>query len=86
VISATQDWALATLPDGWREAIGMDERQQKLGEANAPTASFLAAFVSELSLALVSGGVRLGALSHMSCSGAENLHATVQSDGCPIRR
>jgi hypothetical protein len=40
-ISAVQDWALAKLPDSWREAIGMDERQQKLDEANAPTASFL---------------------------------------------
>lgn len=38
---AAQDYSLKAMPDSWREAIGMDDRQQKLDESQHPVASFL---------------------------------------------
>jgi predicted GNAT family acetyltransferase len=39
--SAAQDWALKKLPDSWVDALGMDDRQQRLDETQHSTASFL---------------------------------------------
>lgn len=36
-----QDWALSSLPDSWKDALGQGEQQQRLEEAQHPTASFL---------------------------------------------
>jgi hypothetical protein len=41
LIAKAQDWALAKLPDSWREKIGMDDRQAQLDEGQHPVASFL---------------------------------------------
>lgn len=40
-IAAAQNYALSKFPDSWKEAIGQDERQQQLDEAQHSTASFL---------------------------------------------
>lgn len=40
-VSAAQDWALSKLPDSWREAIGQDDRQQKLDQEHHGTAAFM---------------------------------------------
>lgn len=40
-VSAAQHWALSKLPDSWREAIGQDDRQQRVDEGEHPVASFL---------------------------------------------
>ena len=40
-LSSAQHWALSKMPDSWREAIGMDDRQEKLDEGQHPVASFL---------------------------------------------
>src|SRR6185437_4678510 len=36
-----QDWALKAAPDDWKEAIGQDDRQQRLDQEQHPYASFL---------------------------------------------
>jgi hypothetical protein len=43
--SAAQDWALKKLPDSWVDALGMDDRQQRLDESQHSTASFLGGLV-----------------------------------------
>lgn len=40
-IAHVQNWALSKLPDSWREAIGMDDRQEQIDQAEHPVASFL---------------------------------------------
>ena len=40
-LSSAQDWALSKLPDSWREAIGLDDRQEKIDAAAHGTASFI---------------------------------------------
>src|ERR1039458_9570491 len=40
-LSSAQHWALSKMPDSWREAIGMDDRQEKLDEGQHPGASFI---------------------------------------------
>src|SRR5208282_2113854 len=40
-LSSAQEWALSKLPDSWREAIGLDDRQEKIDQAAHGTASFI---------------------------------------------
>lgn len=40
-LSHLQNWALAKLPDSWREVIGMDDRQERIDQGEHPVASFL---------------------------------------------
>ncbi len=44
-LSSAQNWALSKLPDSWREAIGMDDRQERIDQGEHPIASFLGGLV-----------------------------------------
>jgi len=41
LLSKAQDYLLSKAPDSWKEAIGLDDRQQKLDQEQHPYASFL---------------------------------------------
>jgi hypothetical protein len=56
-ISSAQNWALSKLPPSWVEAIGMDDRQAKLDEAEHPVASFLGG-VAPYALTMRPGAVK----------------------------
>ena len=45
LLNKAQDWAVSKLPDGWKESIGMDDRQQQIDQEQHPTASFLGGLV-----------------------------------------
>lgn len=60
-LSSAQEWALKKLPDGWAEAIGMDDRQKRLDEEGAPTSSFLGGLVP-FAVAMRPGSIPKGML------------------------
>ncbi|MBB3453881.1 hypothetical protein FHT86_002137 [Rhizobium sp. BK313] len=64
-ISAAQDWALSKLPESWREAIGQDDRQQKLDQEQHPVASFLGG-IAPYALTMRPGGFARGAIPENS--------------------
>jgi hypothetical protein len=41
LVGKMQDYALKMVPDSWRDALGLSDRQQKLDEGEHPVASFL---------------------------------------------
>lgn len=40
-LSSAQNWALSKLPDSWREAIGMNDRQEQIDQKEHGTAAFI---------------------------------------------
>ena len=44
-IDKAQDWALRQMPDSWRDALGMDDRQQRLDEAQHPVGTFIGGMI-----------------------------------------
>lgn len=64
-ISAAQNWAVKQLPLSWQEAIGQDDRQQKLDEQQHPVASFLGG-LTPYALTMRPGGWAKGAIPENS--------------------
>lgn len=60
-IAHVQNWALSKLPDSWREAIGLDERQEQIDQGEHPVASFLGG-IAPYALTLRPGAVPKGIL------------------------
>jgi hypothetical protein len=61
VIGKAQDWLLHQLPSSWTEAIGQDDRQQQLEQAQHPTASFLGG-LAPYALTMRPGAIPRGAV------------------------
>ncbi len=59
-----QDYALSKLPDSWVEAIGQDDRQQRLDQEQHPYASFLGG-LAPFALTMKPGGFGAAALERI---------------------
>lgn len=60
-IEKAQEWALSKLPDSWVEALGQDDRQQRIDESQQPVASFLGG-LAPYALSLTPGAIPKAAL------------------------